>query len=129
MSERASTWSSRLTRSCASRGDRLRDQPESSCGLERRGSRPGGRSTRLRSPVLVIADPDDRGWLGVVPGSRIETSGRLSPARAGEAFAAVIGARAPPEVTGKPPLVQRVAARLRAGLRQAVSRLPTNERG
>ena len=88
-----------------------------------------GTSTHIRSPVLVIADPDDRDWLALVPGERIAMSGRISPARAGDAFAAVVGARAPPEVREEPPVLQRVAARLRAGLRDAVSPLPAAERG
>jgi competence protein ComEC len=88
-----------------------------------------GQSTRMRSPVLVIADPDDAGWVTLVPGARIETSARLSPAQAGDAFAAVVGARAPPHVLEDPPPLQRVAARLRLGLREAVSALPAAERG
>jgi competence protein ComEC len=88
-----------------------------------------GRATQVRSPVLVIADPDDKAWLAMVPGARVGTWGRLSPAQTGDPFAAVIGARAPPEALAEPPLVQRMAARLRAGLRQAVSSLPERERG
>jgi competence protein ComEC len=88
-----------------------------------------GQSAWTRSPGLVIAGADDVGWQQLVPGARIATTGRLSPPRDGDSLAAVVGARGPPEALGAPPLIQRVAARLRSGLRDAVSALPPAERG
>ena len=87
----------------------------------------GGRSTRLRVPVLVLST--DPHWLGLLPSQRVRVEGRLHPAGPRDATAAVLSARGPPAVLAGPSTVQRVAGRLRAGLRAAVDPLPAAERG
>ena len=86
-----------------------------------------GRAVRTRSPVLLFARDAD--WLRLLPGQRVRLSGRLGPARAGQPVAAVVTVRGPPVLLGRPPLVQRVAGALRAGLRAASDGLPPPERG
>jgi competence protein ComEC len=86
----------------------------------------GGRATRVRSPVLVLADER---WLRLVPGTRVVASGRLDAPRGAEPLAGVLAAHDAPVVVAGPGHVQRVAERARAGLREAVSGLPPPERG
>jgi competence protein ComEC len=91
----------------------------------------GGRVVRMREPVLVLAvQPDslDR-WRRLLPGQRLVARVVLRPAGAGEPLAAVALARSPPDLLGRPPLVQRAAGHLRAGLREAVVGLPAGPRG
>jgi competence protein ComEC len=86
-----------------------------------------GRTLRTRALTLVLAH--DRRWLGLLPGQRVALSGRLGPARAGGPVAAVVTVRGPPGLAGGPPVVQRAAGDLRAGLRRAAAVLPPDERG
>lgn len=79
------------------------------------------------SPVLVLSYGS--GWTGLLPGQRIDISGRLSPPRRGDAVAAVLDARGPPTPIGQPPWWQRLAGRARAALRRACRGLPSDERG
>ncbi|RLV08690.1 hypothetical protein CTZ27_07930 [Streptomyces griseocarneus] len=95
-------------------------------GREARGT--AAAATALRTPVLVIAHPS---WLGLLPSTKVKVTGRLAPpAREGDRIAAVIrvGGQGPPEVIGRPSALQRVAARLRAGLRSATDGLETDAR-
>jgi competence protein ComEC len=85
----------------------------------------GWRSTN--SPVLVLSY--GAGWAGLLPGQRIDVSGRLSPPRRGDDVAAVLDARGPPTLVGRPPWWQRLAGRARAALRRACAGLPADERG
>jgi competence protein ComEC len=86
-----------------------------------------GRGARVRTTVLVLAS--DRRWADLLPGQRLAATGRLGPARPGQAVAAVLSVRVPPRLVGRPSVVQRVAGHLRDGLRTAVSGLPMAERG
>ena len=86
-----------------------------------------GRELRTRAPVVVLAR--DRRWAGLLPGQRVSLSGRLGPARAGQPAAAVVAVRGPPVRRGRPPAVQRLAGRLRSGLRVASSDLAPDARG
>jgi competence protein ComEC len=86
-----------------------------------------GRDLRTRAPVVVLAR--DRRWAGLLPGQHVSLSGRLGPARAGQPAAAVVGVRGPPVRRGRPPVVQRLAGRLRSGLRVASSGLAPDARG
>lgn len=90
-----------------------------------------GRDVTARLPVLVLAlDRESAGrWHRLLPGQRVRTTGVLRPARPGQALAAVVLARSPPELVGRPPLVQRAAGELRAGLRDAADGLPPGPRG
>jgi competence protein ComEC len=83
-----------------------------------------GATMQVRSPVLVIADP---AWRDVVPGQRLQVSGRLDVAD-GADLAGLLVARGPPIVVGEPGPVGRAVNDLRAGLRESVSGLPAAER-
>ncbi|MFF4014256.1 ComEC/Rec2 family competence protein [Streptomyces sp. NPDC001843] len=99
-----------------------------------------------RTPVLVIVDadvPEPRGipgeratgaraaWLRLLPSTRLRVSGRLAPGAAGgDRTAAVLRVRdgQTPEVVERPNGPQRLAGRLRAGLRDATDGLPGDAR-
>ncbi|MCA1824643.1 MAG: DNA internalization-related competence protein ComEC/Rec2, partial [Frankia sp.] len=85
-----------------------------------------GQTWRLRHPIVVFGD--SRAWAVVLPGARLRVSGRLGPARE-RGGAAVLTARAPPLMLARPPLIQRAAGTLRAGLLRAAAPLPRAERG
>jgi len=93
--------------------------------LERLTSR--GRQVDLRVPVLALVPTS--GWFGLLPSQRVRCVVRLSPAGPGDSVAAVVVARGSPELLGGPSLPQRVAGRMRAGLRLAASGLAADERG
>jgi competence protein ComEC len=89
--------------------------------------RSGKRMLRMRVPVLVVAHGP--AWQRLLPSQRVVVWGRLLPARPGDAVAFVLAARGPPEHIGAPARVQRIAGRVRAGLRAAAAALPRDERG
>lgn len=104
----------------------------------------GGAAVVTRTPVLVIVDvpppathrvagpPVRSRWLGLLPSTRLRLSAaRLAPAvTRGDRIAAVLRVRggAVPEVVGEPSAAQRLAGRLRAGLREATDGLPADAR-
>ncbi|MFC9679727.1 ComEC/Rec2 family competence protein [Streptomyces sp. NPDC056948] len=116
----------------------------------RRVHEAGGAAVVTRTPVLVIVDVRSaRGsawggqprpaagervrspWLGLLPSTRLRVSARLAPAMTGgDRVAAVLRVRdqGEPEVVGEPSGAQRLAGRLRAGLREATSELPADAR-
>ncbi|MFE9770797.1 ComEC/Rec2 family competence protein [Streptomyces sp. NPDC005931] len=110
--------------------------------VRRIASAAGVGEATTRTPVLVIVDarsarptaPGVRGhspWLGLLPSTRLRVEARLAPPRAGaDRFAAVlrVRGRAAPEVVGRPSAPQRLAGRLRAGLREATDGLPADAR-
>ncbi|MFH9062691.1 ComEC/Rec2 family competence protein [Streptomyces coeruleorubidus] len=70
-------------------------------------------------------------WLGLLPSTRLRVGARLAPAMTGgDRVAAVLRVRggAEPEVVGQPSAAQRLAGRLRAGLREATDGLPADAR-
>jgi competence protein ComEC len=81
----------------------------------------------VNSPVLILAY--GTGWTGLLPGQRVDVSGRLSPPRPGDDVAAVLDARGSPMRIGRPPWWQRIAGRARAALELACRGLPPDERG
>lgn len=83
-----------------------------------------GRTSDVRSPVLVLAEPS---WRGVVPGQRVEVTGRLAAAR-GADLSGLLLARGPPHPIGGPAGLARAVDSLRAGLRHASRELPVAER-
>ena len=87
----------------------------------------GGRSTALHVPVLVLSS--DQTWLPLLPSQHVRVEGRLRAAEPGDDVAAVLSGRGPPQVRSPPSRVQRLAGRLRAGLRAAAAPLPDDERG
>jgi competence protein ComEC len=86
-----------------------------------------GQVLRLRQAVLVLGS--DTHLLGLLPSQHLKLEGRLQPAAPGDDVAALLSARGPPVVVGRPSLLQRVAGRLRQGLRDAVAPLPADQRG
>jgi competence protein ComEC len=82
----------------------------------------GGRSWRLSARLLVLAPAD--GWQALLPSQRLAAHGLLSPPLGGDLTVAVLTVHTPPGAIGRPSAVQRIAGRLRAGLRQAASGLP-----
>ncbi|WP_286158446.1 ComEC/Rec2 family competence protein [Streptomyces sp. CB03911] len=87
--------------------------------------------TRGRTPVLVMVRAQDAGpWLPLLPSTRLAAEVRVLPA--GDGFrdsAAVLLAHGPPRLIEGPSLPQRIAGRLRAGLRSACDGLPADARG
>ena len=86
-----------------------------------------GSGVKIRSPVVVLAS--GAGWTGLLPSQRVEAIGRLAPARRGELVSGVLLARGPPRILSAPSQVQRMAGRLRAGLRSASAGLPADTAG
>jgi competence protein ComEC len=86
-----------------------------------------GRAYRLRAPVVLLSS--DPTWLDLLPSQRIQAEGRLRAAEPGDDVAAVLSGRGSVLVRSPPSGVQRVAGRLRAGLRDAAAPLPEAERG
>ncbi|MFI2718019.1 ComEC/Rec2 family competence protein [Streptomyces collinus] len=109
----------------------------------RRVQEAGGTAVTTRAPVLLIVDVDaappgraagGRGrspWLGLLPSTRLRVSARSAPAMTGgDRIAAVLRVRdqGEPVVVGEPSGPQRLAGRLRAGLREATDGLPADAR-
>ncbi|MGW0609830.1 ComEC/Rec2 family competence protein [Streptomyces sp. NPDC002788] len=103
----------------------------------------GGVAAVTRTPVLMIVDVDSSApgrvtgasarspWLGLLPSTRLRVDARLAPATTrGDRVAAVlrVRGRGAPEVVGEPSAAQRLAGRLRAGLREATDGLPADAR-
>jgi competence protein ComEC len=84
-------------------------------------------SYRLRADVLVLGRPS--GWTQLLPSTRVRVYARLGPPQPGDDIAAVANVRGPPEIRAPPSTLQRLAGRLRGGLRKASSPLPEKERG
>ncbi len=84
-------------------------------------------TTRIRSPIVLLASGD--GWSGLLPSQHLRAVGRLAPASPGEPEAAVFDARGSPADVTNPSRVQRVAGRIRAGMRAAAQPLPSAPRG
>ncbi|KAB7850104.1 ComEC/Rec2 family competence protein [Streptomyces mobaraensis] len=84
-------------------------------------------ATGVRTPVLLLVRPD---WLGILPSTRLRVTGRLAPPTYdGDRIAAVVRVRhGPPQVLGQPTGLQKAAARLRAGLREATDGLAPDAR-
>ncbi|WP_189311203.1 ComEC/Rec2 family competence protein [Streptomyces brasiliensis] len=105
-----------------------------------------GTVVSTRTPVLMVVDADvpapgraangsgedgRSGWLGLLPSTRLRVSAGLAPVLSdGDRTAAVLRVREqpPPEVVGGPSAPQRLAGRLRAGLRVATGGLPADAR-
>jgi competence protein ComEC len=80
-----------------------------------------GQTYRLSVPVLLTAQTS---WSAVRPGERYRTVGRLAPTASTDDIAAVVAIRGPPVRIAPAGALDRAAEHLRAGLRQACSRLP-----
>ena len=84
-------------------------------------------ATRLRTPVVLMAQDATRAWLRLVPSTRVTVTARFAPDDRG-ATAAVLRPEGPPRITSPPTAAQRLAARLRTGLREAAAPLPADAR-
>ncbi|WP_435796975.1 ComEC/Rec2 family competence protein [Streptomyces parvulus] len=114
----------------------------------RRVAEADGTGVATRTPVLLLVDvADDRGaegdrpsragpaaarWLRLLPTTLLRVTARSEPPRTtGDRVAAVLrvrDGRAGPEVVAGPSAAQRLAGRLRAGLREATDGLPADAR-
>lgn len=121
----------------------------------RRVTEKGGATAVTRTPVLLLVDlggetgnrapdkppkdsrapstgPGTSRWLGLLPTTRLRVTARSAPPRQrGDSVAAVLRVRAdrrPPDVVAQPSATQRLAGRLRAGLREATEDLPADAR-
>ncbi|MFE8943879.1 ComEC/Rec2 family competence protein [Streptomyces sp. NPDC007856] len=139
------------------RGDHAAPQAVLAQAEVRRVERSDGTSVLTRTPVLLVIDADvpapqgtaarvqgaqgargvRRGqgareaWLGLLPSTRVRVSGGLAPAlTGGERTAAVLRVRGRPgpRIVAGPSGAQRLAGRLRAGLREATDTLPGDAR-
>lgn len=91
------------------------------------GPRPSGTAGSLPRSSDGRSSP----WLRLLPSTRLRVTAGLAPAMAdGDRIAAVLRVRDPavPEVVGEPSAAQRLAGRLRAGLREATDGLPADAR-
>jgi competence protein ComEC len=82
---------------------------------------------RWRSDLPVVVIAPAASWKSLLPSTRLATDAVLEPAR-DDAAALLVVHRAPVTIRG-PSALQRLAGRIRAGLRRAASRLPASERG
>ncbi|MFH8236529.1 ComEC/Rec2 family competence protein [Streptomyces sp. NPDC018321] len=112
-------------------------------GDVRRVTETGGREVRTRTPVLMLVDvggsdesdkagADTARWLELLPTTRLRVTARTAPPRTpGDRVAAVLRLRddpAGPQVVAGPSDAQRLAGRLRAGLREATDGLSADAR-
>ncbi|MGH3779369.1 MAG: DNA internalization-related competence protein ComEC/Rec2 [Pseudonocardiaceae bacterium] len=86
-----------------------------------------GQQWRTGGRVILLAPA--RGWIGLLPGQRVRTSGLLAAAIRSDLTVAVLRARGAPDVLSAPTTVQRVAERLRSGLRLAARALDPEPAG
>ncbi|MFC9313143.1 ComEC/Rec2 family competence protein [Streptomyces nigra] len=105
-----------------------------------------GATLVTRTPVLMVVDVERRRsssassafsagdrpspWLALLPSTRVRVTARVVPPADGGDTAAVLRVRDPkvPEVVGEPSAAQRLAGRLRAGLREATDGLAPDAR-
>jgi competence protein ComEC len=86
-----------------------------------------GHQWRTGGRVILLAPA--RGWTGLLPGQRVQTSGLLAAPDRPDLTVAVLRVRGGPEVVTPPTTVQRVAERLRSGLRLAAGVLDPEPAG
>ena len=83
----------------------------------------------LRSPVLLLVSGDTDRWMALSPSQRLIVSGKLAPPQPGDDITAVLTARGPPQLVGRPSAVERTAGIVRSGLRFAVAGQSADVRG
>ena len=79
------------------------------------------------APVTLFAVAGH--WLGLLPGQQVTIDARLRKPRPGDLVSAVALASDDPVLLGRPPVVQRLAGRVRTALRDACAGLGADERG
>ncbi|MEU7582552.1 ComEC/Rec2 family competence protein [Streptomyces sp. NPDC041068] len=95
-----------------------------------------GASTVTRAPVLVVVRTEPKGsgggaWLSLLPSTRLRVQARLAPPLPqGDRVAAVlrVAGERMPRMVGAPSAPQRLAGKLRGGLREATDGLPADAR-
>ncbi|MEU8919348.1 ComEC/Rec2 family competence protein [Kitasatospora sp. NPDC048545] len=93
---------------------------------------PDGPATRTRTPVTVLVrGADGEAWQRMLPSQRLSVEVEVQPAGEGHdtESAALLVVHGPPLQLAPPSLPQRIAGRLRAGLRTATDGLPPDARG
>jgi competence protein ComEC len=85
-----------------------------------------GRSTRVSTPLLVVAD---QSWEHLRWHERVRVQGTLLAAEPGDDVVAVLRPRGEPRSLAAPGLLARAAEHLRSGLRDAAAPLPPDARG
>lgn len=85
-----------------------------------------GRRSTPDTPVLVFARPE---WRAPAWHDRVEFTGRLQPADPGDDVTALLDARSPPRVVGRPGPFTRWVESLRTDTRAATAALPADPRG
>ncbi|MBD0672972.1 ComEC/Rec2 family competence protein [Streptomyces sp. CBMA156] len=93
---------------------------------------PDGRTARTRTPVTVMArGAESEPWQRLLPSQRLAAEAEVRPA--GEGYdtesAALLVVHGAPRQLAPPSLPQRIAGRLREGLRAATDGLPADARG
>ena len=84
-------------------------------------------STSISSPIVVLATAP--GWLSLQPTQHVTAVGRVSTPDPGELDTALFDARGSPTQVSAASPIERVAGRVRDGLRTAASPLPNGPRG
>ncbi|MET8544953.1 ComEC/Rec2 family competence protein [Kitasatospora sp. NPDC004799] len=93
---------------------------------------PDGRATRTRTPVTVMVRGAEGGaWQRLLPSQRLAVEAEVRSAGEGHdtESAALLVVHGPPRQLAPPSLPQRIAGRLREGLRSATDGLPADARG
>jgi competence protein ComEC len=83
----------------------------------------------LHSPVLLLVTGDTARWMALSPSQHLVVDGKLAPPEPGDDITAVLTARGPPQLVGRPTAVERVAGTIRSGLRSAVAGQSPDVRG
>jgi competence protein ComEC len=86
-----------------------------------------GHQWRTGGRVVLLAPT--QGWTGLLPGQRVRVTGLLAVPDRSDLTVAVLRVRGQPEVLAAPTAVQRVAERLRSGLRLAAGVLDPEPAG
>jgi len=86
-----------------------------------------GQRWRTGGRIVLLAPAQS--WMGLLPGQRVRATGLLAGSDRSDLTVAVLRVRGGPEVLAPPTVVQRVAERLRSGLRQAAGVLDPEPAG
>ncbi|TQF07627.1 ComEC/Rec2 family competence protein [Kitasatospora acidiphila] len=95
------------------------------------GTGTGATTTRTSTPItLIVQERDAASWQGLLPSARVAALARVLPAsdEGGGDTAAALVAKGPPRLLAPPNWTQRLAGRLRAGLRRACAELAPDAR-
>ena len=105
--------------------------PPSPLSPPSRPSAPASATTRTRTPVTVVVRARDvQAWQGLLPSTRVAAEVRVLPSSEQSAdTGATLLAEGQPRVLAQASAVQRLAGRLRSGLRQACEQLSPDARG